>query len=127
MSAYMGRELELFVKSMGCGALLVLLYDGIRILRIIGKRMKYLDAAVDLLFWSAAGLFLFFTCLRENEGRNAGVPALRNFAGSRCLVLGNRAFLQRICIYFGKKVAFLFTKSYNFFTCKNAQILVKNA
>ena len=50
MSAYMGRELELFVKSMGCGALLVLLYDGIRILRIIGKRMKYLDAAVDLLF-----------------------------------------------------------------------------
>lgn len=69
MSAYMGRELELFVKSMGCGALLVLLYDGIRILRIIGKRMKYLDAAVDLLFWSAAGLFLFFTCLRENEGR----------------------------------------------------------
>ena len=79
MNAYMGRELELFVKSMGCGALLVLLYDGIRILRI------------------------------------------------RCLVLGNRAFLQRICIYFGKKVAFLFTKSYNFFTCKNAQILVKNA
>ena len=69
MSAYMGRELELFVKSMGCGALLVFLYDGIRILRIIGKRMKYLDAAVDLLFWSAAGLFLFFTCLRENEGR----------------------------------------------------------
>lgn len=59
MSAYMGRELELFVKSMGCGALLVLLYDGIRILRIIGKRMKYLDAAVDLLFWSAAGLFYF--------------------------------------------------------------------
>ena len=60
MSAYMGRELELFVKSMGCGALLVFLYDGIRILRIIGKRMKYLDAAVDLLFWCGAGLFLFF-------------------------------------------------------------------
>ena len=126
MSAYMGRELELFVKSMGCGALLVLLYDGIRILRIIGKRMKYLDAAVDLLFWSAAGLFLFFTCLRENEGRMRAYLLCGILLGAG-LVLGNRAFLQRICIYFGKKVAFLFTKSYNFFTCKNAQILVKNA
>ena len=70
--------------------------------------------------------FIFYVPERERR-ENAGVPALRNFAGSRCLVLGNRAFLQRICIYFGKKVAFLFTKSYNFFTCKNAQILVKNA
>ena len=64
----MGRELELLVQSMICGALLVLVYDGIRIFRIIGKRVKSLDTAVDILFWSAAGLFLFFMCLRENGG-----------------------------------------------------------
>lgn len=64
MSTYMGRELELLVQSMICGALLVLVYDGIRIFRIIGKRVK-----------------------------RAVLSALRNFAGSRCLVLGNRAFL----------------------------------
>ena len=57
MSTYMGRELELLVQSMICGALLVLVYDGIRIFRIIGKRVKSLDTAVDILFWSAAGLF----------------------------------------------------------------------
>ena len=91
MSTYMGRELELLVQSMICGALLVLVYDGIRIFRIIGKRVKSLDTAVDILFWSAAGLFLFFMCLRENGG--SVLSALRNFAGSRCLVLGNRAFL----------------------------------
>ena len=68
MSTYMGRELELLVQSMICGALLVLVYDGIRIFRIIGKRVKSLDTAVDILFWSAAGLFLFFMCLRENGG-----------------------------------------------------------
>ena len=62
MSTYMGRELELLVQSMICGALLVLVYDGIRIFRIIGKRVKSLDTAVDILFWSAAGLFLFFMC-----------------------------------------------------------------
>lgn len=64
MNTYMGRELELLVQSMICGALLVLVYDGIRIFRIIGKRVK-----------------------------RAVLSALRNFAGSRCLVLGNRAFL----------------------------------
>ena len=85
MSTYMGRELELLVQSMICGALLVLVYDGIRIFRIIGKLVKSLDTAVDILFWSAAGLFLFF--------KRAVLSALRNFAGSRCLVLGNRAFL----------------------------------
>ena len=68
MSTYMGRELELLLQSMICGALLVLVYDGIRIFRIIGKRVKSLDTAVDILFWSAAGLFLFFMCLRENGG-----------------------------------------------------------
>ena len=68
MSTSMGRELELLVQSMICGALLVLVYDGIRIFRIIGKRVKSLDTAVDILFWSAAGLFLFFMCLRENGG-----------------------------------------------------------
>ena len=92
MNTYMGRELELLVQSMICGALLVLVYDGIRIFRIIGKRVKSLDTAVDILFWSAAGLFLFFMCLRENGG-SVVLSALRNFAGSRCLVLGNRAFL----------------------------------
>ena len=56
MNTYMGRELELLVQSMICGALLVLVYDGIRIFRIIGKRVKSLDTAVDILFWSAAGL-----------------------------------------------------------------------
>lgn len=92
MSTYMGRELELLVQSMICGALLVLVYDGIRIFRIIGKRVKSLDTAVDILFWSAAGLFFFYVSERE-RGKRAVLSALRNFAGSRCLVLGNRAFL----------------------------------
>ena len=94
MSTYMGRELELLVQSMICGALLVLVYDGIRIFRIIGKRVKSLDTAVDILFWSAAGLFFhFFMCLRENGGSVRCYLLCGIFAGSRCLVLGNRAFL----------------------------------
>ena len=91
MSTYMGRELELLVQSMICGALLVLVYDGIRIFRIIGKRVKSLDTAVDILERSRA-FFIFYVSERE-RGKRAVLSALRNFAGSRCLVLGNRAFL----------------------------------
>ena len=93
MSTYMGRELELLVQSMICGALLVLVYDGIRIFRIIGKRVKSLDTAVDILFWSADRAFFIFYVSERERGKRAVLSALRNFAGSRCLVLGNRAFL----------------------------------
>ena len=36
--------------------------------------------------------FIFYVSERE-RGKRAVLSALRNFAGSRCLVLGNRAFL----------------------------------
>ena len=62
MSTYMGRELELLVQSMICGALLVLVYDGIRIFRIIGKRVKSLDTAVDICFGAQPGFF-YFLCV----------------------------------------------------------------
>ena len=67
----MGRELELLVQSMICGALLVLVYDGIRIFRIIGKRVKSLDTAVDILCQWICGKeaqaqqpgFFYFLCV----------------------------------------------------------------
>ena len=89
----MGRELELLVQSMICGALLVLVYDGIRIFRIIGKRVKSLDTAVDILFLERSRDFFIFYVPERERGKRAVLSALRNFAGSRCLVLGNRAFL----------------------------------
>lgn len=114
MSAYMGRELELFVKSMGCGALLVLLYDGIRILRIIGKRMKYLDAAVDLLFWSAAGLFLFFTCLRENEGRMRAYLLCGILLGAGVWYWESGIFTENLHLFWQKGCIFVY-KELQFF------------
>lgn len=89
----MGRELERLVQSMICGALLVLVYDGIQNLSDNRKTGESLDTAVDILFWSAAGLFFIFYVSERERGKRAVLSALRNFAGSRCLVLGNRAFL----------------------------------
>lgn len=102
----MGKELELFVKSMVCGALLVFLYDGIRILRIIGKRMKSLDDAVDLLFWSAAGIFLFFTCLRENEGRLRGYLLCGILLGAGVWYWGIGYFYREFAFILAKRLHF---------------------
>ena len=92
MSTYMGRELELLVQSMICGALLVLVYDGIRIFRIIGKRVKSGYCGGYFVLERSRAFFIFYVSERE-RGKRAVLSALRNFAGSRCLVLGNRAFL----------------------------------
>ena len=115
MSTYMGRELELLVQSMICGALLVLVYDGIRIFRIIGKRVKSLDTAVDILFWSAAGLFLFFMCLREN-GEACGVICFAEFCWEQVSGIGESGifienlhlFWQKGCIFFYKELQFFY-------------------
>ena len=62
MSTYMGRELELLVQSMICGALLVLVYDGIRIFRIIGKRVKVWILRWIFCFGAQPGFF-YFLCV----------------------------------------------------------------
>lgn len=106
MSAYMGKELELFVKSMVCGAILVLIYDGIRILRIIRKKKKGLEAAEDILFWSGTGIFLFSFCLRENEGRIRGYLFLGILLGAGVWYWGIGRFYRRFTIILAKRLHF---------------------
>ena len=106
MSTYMGRELELLIKSMVCGALLVFLYDGIRILRMIGKKMKNLDAVVDILFWSGAGLFLFSVCLRENEGRLRGYLLCGILLGAGVWYWGIGHFYRKSAFILAKRLHF---------------------
>lgn len=68
MSAYMGRELILFVKSVWYGSFLFFLYDCLRILR---KTVPHTGAAIaveDLLYWMGAAFFLFSVFFRENSG-----------------------------------------------------------
>ena len=68
MSAYMGRELILFAKSVWYGSFLFFLYDCLRILR---KTVPHTGAAIaveDLLYWMGAAFFLFSVFFRENSG-----------------------------------------------------------
>ena len=125
MSTYMGRELELLVQSMICGALLVLVYDGIRIFRIIGKRVKSLDTAVDILFWSAAGLFLFFMCLRENRGSVRGYLLCGILLGAGVWYWGIGHFYREFAFILAKSLHFCLQRVTIFLLVKMRKFCLK--
>ncbi|MBS6195426.1 MAG: spore cortex biosynthesis protein YabQ [Clostridiales bacterium] len=68
MSAYMGKELVLFMKSLWYGSVLLIAYDCLRILRTVFRHSGRMVAVQDLLFWIGSGLFLFSRFFRENSG-----------------------------------------------------------
>ena len=68
MSAYMTGELLLFARAFWNGALLLLIYDVIRILRGVVSHGKILTAAEDLLFWIFSAFWLLGYFYRENSG-----------------------------------------------------------
>ena len=68
MSAYMTGELLLFARAFWNGALLLLIYDVIRILRGAVPHGKILTAAEDILFWIFSAFWLLGYFYRENSG-----------------------------------------------------------
>lgn len=68
----MSHELLFFFQSALWGGLLVFFYDVLRIGRRLVPRRALLVGAEDLLYWFAAGIFLFGKMYQENEGRIRG-------------------------------------------------------
>lgn len=64
----MGRELVLFMNSLWYGAVLMMLYDGLRILRRVFSHSALMVGVEDLLFWIGSSFFLFTVFFRENSG-----------------------------------------------------------
>lgn len=61
-------EMQFFVISILWGAILLLVYDGLRIFRRIVKHDSFFVAVEDLIFWVMASLFIFAMMYRENNG-----------------------------------------------------------
>lgn len=64
----MGRELVLFMNSLWYGAVLMMLYDGLRILRRVFSHSALLVGVEDLIFWIGSSFFLFTVFFQENSG-----------------------------------------------------------
>lgn len=64
----MKTELAFFFRSITYGAEILFLYDMIRSIRTVWKHGKILTALEDLMFWCAAGIFLFSRIYVFNGG-----------------------------------------------------------
>ncbi len=61
-------ELQFFLISILCGAILLFVYDVLRILRRLIRHNGFFVALEDLLFWTLAALFIFAMIYTENDG-----------------------------------------------------------
>jgi spore cortex biosynthesis protein YabQ len=61
-------ELQFFLISILWGVLLLLVYDGLRIIRRLIKHDSFFVAVEDLIFWVLASLFIFAMMYKENNG-----------------------------------------------------------
>jgi spore cortex biosynthesis protein YabQ len=68
MSYSITVELKFFLISVLSGGIILLVYDCLRILRRIIKHDSFFIAVEDLIFWVAAGLFIFTIMYSENDG-----------------------------------------------------------
>lgn len=68
MSDYIRYEAALLLLSAGTGAVLLLIYEFLAALRKIVPHHPAVTACEDLVYWTAAGIFLFSVIYRFNQG-----------------------------------------------------------
>lgn len=119
-------EAFLFLVSAGAGALLCLCYELAAAVRSVLPRHRLLGAALDLIYWLMAGIFLFWEAYRWNQGCLRSFFFLGNLLGAwicRCTVSPLfRKFLEgtlRISVKIVKK-----TTNRLLFFLKSCSILV---
>lgn len=61
-------ELQFFLVSILWGAILLLVYDGFRILRRLVKHNGFVIAVEDLVFWVVSSVFIFAMMYHQNNG-----------------------------------------------------------
>ena len=61
-------QLQFFGVSILCGGLVLLAYDGLRILRRLVNQSSLVLALEDIVFWIFAAIFIFAVIYKENNG-----------------------------------------------------------
>lgn len=61
-------ELQFFLISILAGAVILFVYDGLRVIRRLIKHNVYWVAVQDLIFWVVASVFIFSMIYKENNG-----------------------------------------------------------
>ncbi|MDE6435331.1 MAG: spore cortex biosynthesis protein YabQ [Lachnospiraceae bacterium] len=81
MASFIYDEVHLFLACMLLGAALALLYDGIRIIRMLIHHWDFVVDVEDLCFWLFTAWMVFYTLFAYNRGALRGYAFLGLFLG----------------------------------------------
>ncbi len=76
MSEIIFQEADFFMASFLCGVFLLVIYDGIRIIRRTFRHGKVMTAIEDMIFWLISGLMVFVMMYEKNDGTVRGTALL---------------------------------------------------
>lgn len=74
-------ETHLFFVCLSLGVVLALIYDGVRILRLLFRHRDWLVDIEDLLYWIFTAWMVFRTLFRYNQGVLRGYAFMGMFLG----------------------------------------------
>lgn len=104
----MHRELVLFFQSACLGAVLLLCYDILLVFRKLVAHSRVLIMIQDILYWIAAGFFLFREIYQGNEGRIRSFLFLGSVAGFfLCRETISPVFLKLLAKIMGLPIVFV--------------------
>ena len=78
----MEYEMLLFLLSAGMGAVLCLCYEFLAALRSVIPHSKTVVSVEDMIYWTAAGIFIFIVIYRTNQGILRSFLFLGNILGA---------------------------------------------
>lgn len=116
MSDTIGLEVQFFLVSILSGAILLIVYDIIRIFRRIVKHSKALVAIEDILFWVASSIFIFNMMYKQNNGDIRGFSIMGMLIGmivynhilSKVVVNASTTIINKIIWVIKKIIAIIF-------------------
>lgn len=89
-------EAHLFAVCLSLGALLALVYDGLRILRLLFRHKDWLVDIEDLVYWIFTAWLVFCTLFHYNQGVLRGYAFVGMFFGMLVYLLTISGLLMRV-------------------------------
>ncbi|MBQ4059379.1 MAG: spore cortex biosynthesis protein YabQ [Lachnospiraceae bacterium] len=89
-------EAHLFMICLSLGALLAMIYDAVRILRLLFRHKDWLVDIEDLIYWIFTAGLVFRTLFRYNQGVLRGYAFLGMFLGVVLYLLTLSGLLLRV-------------------------------
>lgn len=112
VSAEILREADVLLAAFGTGALLLFVYDLLRIIRKILPHKMWLVGAEDLIFWIGSAIVLFAMLYRENSGYIRGFVIGGVLVGMLLYNLLLSAWIVAGSVFLLKKILFVVSRPF---------------